>query len=54
MLGKYGARVACNDIRKEAAEATQRRLERNGCTAMSVVGDVTVRPVASVTVTASE
>src|SRR2546423_2534984 len=42
MLGKYGARVACNDIRKEAAEATQKRLERNGCTAMSVVGDVTV------------
>src|SRR6266540_2343867 len=42
MLGKYGARVACNDIRAEAAQATQRRLERNGCTAMSVVGDVRV------------
>jgi len=42
VLGKYGARVACNDIRGEAAQATRKRLERNGCTAMSVVGDVTV------------
>ena len=41
MLAKYGARVACNDIRQEAAQATQRRIERNGGTAMSVVGDVT-------------
>ncbi|HEX8968905.1 MAG TPA: SDR family oxidoreductase [Chloroflexota bacterium] len=41
MLARYGARVACNDVRKEAAEATQRRIERNGGTAMSVVGDVT-------------
>ncbi len=41
MLSKYGARVACNDVRQEAAEATQRRIERNGGTAMSVVGDVT-------------
>jgi NAD(P)-dependent dehydrogenase (short-subunit alcohol dehydrogenase family) len=41
MLAKYGARVACNDVRPEAAQATQRRIERNGGTAMSVVGDVT-------------
>jgi NAD(P)-dependent dehydrogenase (short-subunit alcohol dehydrogenase family) len=41
MLAKYGAQVACNDLRQEAAEATQRRIERNGGTAMSVVGDVT-------------
>jgi NAD(P)-dependent dehydrogenase (short-subunit alcohol dehydrogenase family) len=42
MLARYGARVACNDLRREAAEATQRRIERNGGTAMSVVGDVTI------------
>jgi NAD(P)-dependent dehydrogenase (short-subunit alcohol dehydrogenase family) len=41
MLSKYGARVACNDVRQEAADATRRRVERNGGTAMSVVGDVT-------------
>src|SRR5579864_3107680 len=42
MLSKYGARVAVNDVRKEAADATRRRIERNGGTAMSVIGDVTV------------
>jgi 3-oxoacyl-[acyl-carrier protein] reductase len=41
MLAKYGARVACNDVRPEAAEATRRRVERNGGTAMAVAGDVT-------------
>jgi NAD(P)-dependent dehydrogenase (short-subunit alcohol dehydrogenase family) len=42
MLSKYGARVAVNDVRREAADATRRRIERNGGTAMSVIGDVTV------------
>lgn len=41
MLSKYGARVAVNDARVDAAEATKRRIERNGGTAMAVVGDVT-------------
>ena len=41
MLAKYGARVACNDIRPEAAAAAASRIERNGGTAMSVPGDVT-------------
>ncbi|MBV9577092.1 MAG: SDR family oxidoreductase [Chloroflexi bacterium] len=41
MLARYGAKVACNDVRREAAEATQRRIERNGGTAMTVLGDVT-------------
>jgi NAD(P)-dependent dehydrogenase (short-subunit alcohol dehydrogenase family) len=41
MLAKYGARVACNDVRPEAAEATKRRVERNGGTAMAITGDVT-------------
>lgn len=40
-LGKYGAKVACNDVNPEAAEACVRRLERNGCTAMAIPGDVT-------------
>ncbi|HWO72747.1 MAG TPA: SDR family NAD(P)-dependent oxidoreductase, partial [Dehalococcoidia bacterium] len=40
MLAKYGAKVACNDIRPEAAEACVRRIERNGGTAMAAVGDV--------------
>lgn len=39
-LSQYGARVACNDIKLEAAKATVRRLERNGGTAMAVTGDV--------------
>lgn len=40
MLGKYGAKVACNDIRAEAAETAVRRLERNGLEAMAIPGDV--------------
>src|SRR5207302_5876619 len=39
-LSKYGARVACNDLRPEAAEACVRRVERNGGSAMAVPGDV--------------
>src|SRR5437773_4579595 len=39
-LSKYGARVACNDLQPEAAEACVRRVERNGGTAMAVPGDV--------------
>jgi NAD(P)-dependent dehydrogenase (short-subunit alcohol dehydrogenase family) len=39
-LSKYGARVACNDMRAEAAEACVRRIERNGGTAMAIPGDV--------------
>src|SRR5437870_13834496 len=39
-LSKYGARVACNDLRPEAAEACVRRVERNGGSAMPVPGDV--------------
>ncbi len=42
MLSKYGARVAVNDVRPEAANATRRRIERNGGAAMAVLGDVTV------------
>src|SRR5713226_8107059 len=41
MLAKYGARVACNDLKPEAAEAAVRRIERNGGTAMGIPGDVT-------------
>src|SRR4029079_5578845 len=40
MLAKYGAKVACNDIRPEAAEASVKRIERNGGTAMAIPGDV--------------
>jgi len=40
MLAKYGAKVACNDIRAEAAEAAVKRIERNGGTAMAIPGDV--------------
>ena len=40
MLAKYGARVACNDIGAEAANAAVKRIERNGGTAMAVLGDV--------------
>src|ERR1700730_9537884 len=39
-LSQYGAIVACNDLRPEAAEACVRRVERNGGTAMAVPGDV--------------
>jgi NAD(P)-dependent dehydrogenase (short-subunit alcohol dehydrogenase family) len=41
MLAKYGARVACNDVRPEAAEACVGRIERNGGTARAFPGDVT-------------
>ncbi|MBM3939950.1 MAG: SDR family oxidoreductase [SAR202 cluster bacterium] len=40
MLGKYGAKVACNDIRPEAAQAAVTRLERNGIEAIAIPGDV--------------
>jgi NAD(P)-dependent dehydrogenase (short-subunit alcohol dehydrogenase family) len=40
-LARYGARVACNDVDGEAAEACVRRIERNGGTAMAIPGDVT-------------
>ena len=40
MLGKYGAKVACNDIRAEAVHSTVERLQRNGIDAMAVPGDV--------------
>ncbi len=40
-LGKYGAKVACNDIRPDIVEAAVRRLERNGCEAMAIPGNVT-------------
>ncbi len=40
LLSRYGARVACNDIRPEAAEACVRRIERNGGTALALPGDV--------------
>src|SRR5215207_4685623 len=41
LLARYGAKVACNDVRLEAAQATAQRVERNGGQAMAVVGDVT-------------
>ena len=41
MLAKYGAKVACNDVRAEMADACVARIERNGGTAMAVPGDVT-------------
>ncbi len=41
VLGKYGAKVACNDIRPDLADAAVSRLERNGCGAMAIPGDVT-------------
>jgi NAD(P)-dependent dehydrogenase (short-subunit alcohol dehydrogenase family) len=40
LLSSYGAKVACNDLRPEAAEACVRRIERNGGTAMAAPGDV--------------
>ncbi len=39
-LARYGARVACNDLRPEAAAASAARIERNGGEAMVVPGDV--------------
>ena len=40
-LAKYGARVACNDVRPDNAAAAVQRIERGGGTAMAVPGDVT-------------
>jgi NAD(P)-dependent dehydrogenase (short-subunit alcohol dehydrogenase family) len=40
-LARYGARVACNDLDPQAAQAAVKRVERNGGTAMAVPGDVT-------------
>jgi len=39
-LSRYGARVACNDLRLEAAKAAARRIERNGGVAVALSGDV--------------
>jgi NAD(P)-dependent dehydrogenase (short-subunit alcohol dehydrogenase family) len=39
-LSTYGARVACNDVRPEAAEAAVRRIQGAGGTAMALSGDV--------------
>jgi NAD(P)-dependent dehydrogenase (short-subunit alcohol dehydrogenase family) len=39
-LARYGAKVACNDINPDAAQACVRRIERNEGTAMAVSGDV--------------
>jgi NAD(P)-dependent dehydrogenase (short-subunit alcohol dehydrogenase family) len=39
-LARYGARVACNDLDPEAADACVRRIARNGGTAMAIPGDV--------------
>ena len=39
-LARYGAKVACNDINLEAAEACVRRIGRNGGEAIAVTGDV--------------
>jgi NAD(P)-dependent dehydrogenase (short-subunit alcohol dehydrogenase family) len=39
-LAKYGAKVACNDIAADAAQACVRRIERNAGTAMALTGDV--------------
>jgi NAD(P)-dependent dehydrogenase (short-subunit alcohol dehydrogenase family) len=40
-LSRYGAKVACNDVREEAAAACARRIERHGGEAVVSVGDVT-------------
>jgi NAD(P)-dependent dehydrogenase (short-subunit alcohol dehydrogenase family) len=40
-LGKYGAKVACNDVDDAAIKACLARLERNGCEGMAAPGDVT-------------
>jgi NAD(P)-dependent dehydrogenase (short-subunit alcohol dehydrogenase family) len=39
-LSRYGARVACNDLDLDAAQAAVRRIERNGGVAMALAGDV--------------
>jgi NAD(P)-dependent dehydrogenase (short-subunit alcohol dehydrogenase family) len=43
-LSRYGARVACNDLVPEAAEAAARRIERNGGVALALAGDVSSEP----------
>ncbi|GLY66732.1 alcohol dehydrogenase [Amycolatopsis taiwanensis] len=40
-LARYGAKVACNDINADAAQAAVARIERNGGTAIAIPGDVT-------------
>jgi NAD(P)-dependent dehydrogenase (short-subunit alcohol dehydrogenase family) len=40
-LARYGAKVACNDLLPEAADACVRRIERHDCEAMAIPGDVT-------------
>jgi NAD(P)-dependent dehydrogenase (short-subunit alcohol dehydrogenase family) len=39
-LAKYGARVACNDLLPENADAAAKRIQRNGGEAMAIPGDV--------------
>ena len=39
-LSRYGARVACNDVDRDAAHASVRRIERHGGSAMTALGDV--------------
>ena len=39
-LARYGARVACNDLSPDAADAAVRRISRNGGVAMALTGDV--------------
>ena len=39
-LARYGARVACNDLRPETADAAVRRIVRNKGVAMACPGDV--------------
>ena len=41
-LSRYGAKVACNDLDKPAAEAAVRRLSRNGGEGLVLSGDVSV------------
>jgi NAD(P)-dependent dehydrogenase (short-subunit alcohol dehydrogenase family) len=41
-LARYGAKVACNDLDKPAAEAAVRRLSRNGGEGLALSGDVSV------------
>ncbi|WP_129668195.1 SDR family NAD(P)-dependent oxidoreductase [Phytoactinopolyspora endophytica] len=40
-LSRYGAKVACNDVSKDAIDACTQRIERNGGEALAVPGDVT-------------
>jgi NAD(P)-dependent dehydrogenase (short-subunit alcohol dehydrogenase family) len=39
-LSRYGAKVACNDLDADAADASVSRIERHGGEAMSIPGDV--------------